>query len=186
MLTSLPRPLPPSPTESIGSPTSRARSRCSSSSSRLRWEVPDDSQLKPLVRGVLYCLAVVHTACADSFCILRMWNSNPVLVAATVIPSRFGVECSILSILVIIQRLIMTDFVTKRLGMLVGMFLAVASFSLASCALAGGNLYVTSTGSDSNPCTQAAPCRNIARASNVATPGTIIHVAPGNYAGCIV
>jgi hypothetical protein len=43
------------------------------------------------------------------------------------------------------------------------------------------NLYVSTTGSDSNPGTQAKPVKTIARADALASPGYIIHVAPGTY-----
>ncbi len=43
------------------------------------------------------------------------------------------------------------------------------------------DLYVSTTGSDSNPGTQAAPVKTIARADALASAGTIIHVAAGTY-----
>lgn len=43
------------------------------------------------------------------------------------------------------------------------------------------NLYVASTGSDSNPGTQAKPLKTIARADALASAGDVIHVAPGTY-----
>src|SRR5438067_663298 len=44
----------------------------------------------------------------------------------------------------------------------------------------GGNaLYVSPSGSNSNPGTQTAPFATIEKADSVATPGTTIHVAPG-------
>ncbi|MFL6657183.1 MAG: DUF1565 domain-containing protein [Massilia sp.] len=43
--------------------------------------------------------------------------------------------------------------------------------------------YVATTGSDANPGTADAPFLTILRASNVALPGTTIHVAPGTYEG---
>jgi hypothetical protein len=45
------------------------------------------------------------------------------------------------------------------------------------------DLYVSMNGSDSNPGTAAAPFATILKASQVATPGTTVHVAPGTYAG---
>ena len=50
----------------------------------------------------------------------------------------------------------------------------------------GHHLYVSTSGSDRNTCTSSAPCRTISRASQVAVPGTTIHVAPGAYAGDFV
>jgi hypothetical protein len=43
------------------------------------------------------------------------------------------------------------------------------------------NLYVATTGSDSNPGTQAKPVKTIARADALASAGYTIHVAPGTY-----
>ena len=42
-------------------------------------------------------------------------------------------------------------------------------------------LYVSPTGSDSNPGTASAPFRQVSKAASVATAGTIVHVAPGTY-----
>ena len=43
------------------------------------------------------------------------------------------------------------------------------------------DLYVSTTGSDSNPGTQTAPVKTIARADALASAGTIVHVAAGTY-----
>ena len=45
------------------------------------------------------------------------------------------------------------------------------------------HLYVATTGSDSNPGTQAAPFKTIQKAASVAKPSTTVHVAPGTYSG---
>ncbi|UVW30296.1 choice-of-anchor Q domain-containing protein [Massilia sp. H6] len=45
----------------------------------------------------------------------------------------------------------------------------------------GRHLYVATTGSDSNPGTQARPLKTIARADALASAGYTIHVAPGIY-----
>jgi len=45
------------------------------------------------------------------------------------------------------------------------------------------HLYVTTTGLDTNPGTELKPFATIARAAQAATPGTIVHVAPGTYEG---
>jgi hypothetical protein len=55
---------------------------------------------------------------------------------------------------------------------------AVASVDASA---ATGSLYVSPTGSDSNPGTQAAPLKTIAKADSKATAGYTIHVAPGTY-----
>jgi chitodextrinase len=43
------------------------------------------------------------------------------------------------------------------------------------------DLYVAASGSDANPCTQAAPCASFNRAYRVAQPGQIVEVAGGTY-----
>lgn len=53
----------------------------------------------------------------------------------------------------------------------------------AVSATASTHLYVATTGSDSNPGTQSAPFKTILKASQVAKPGTIVHVAAGSYPG---
>jgi hypothetical protein len=51
--------------------------------------------------------------------------------------------------------------------------------------LSAADLYVSASGSDSNPGTQSAPFATIQRASQSTSAGTTIHVAPGTYAGNI-
>ena len=51
----------------------------------------------------------------------------------------------------------------------------------ATAATTGKHLYVATTGSDSNPGTQAKPLKTIARADALASAGTTIHVASGVY-----
>ena len=59
---------------------------------------------------------------------------------------------------------------------------AVVLFAAAPMASAfAKDLYVSTTGSDSNPGTQAAPVKTIARADALASAGTVIHVAAGTY-----
>ena len=53
-------------------------------------------------------------------------------------------------------------------------------------ALAATELYVSTTGSDNNAGTKAAPFLTIGRASLAASAGTVVHVAPGVYAGGFV
>jgi hypothetical protein len=43
------------------------------------------------------------------------------------------------------------------------------------------NLYVATSGSDANPCTQASPCLSFQRAYNLAQPGQVVEVAAGSY-----
>jgi parallel beta-helix repeat protein len=51
----------------------------------------------------------------------------------------------------------------------------------AAATTVTGNLYVATTGSDSNPGTQAKPLKTIARADALSRAGYVIHVAPGTY-----
>src|SRR5436309_10305648 len=50
---------------------------------------------------------------------------------------------------------------------------------------AASTWYVAADGSDSNPCTQRAPCATIVRASTLAHPGDTVLVDPGRYEGPI-
>ena len=47
------------------------------------------------------------------------------------------------------------------------------------------HLYVSPSGSDSNPGTRDEPFRTLSRAAQAVTPGTTVHVAPGTYFGGI-
>jgi hypothetical protein len=61
--------------------------------------------------------------------------------------------------------------------------LALRSMTAAvSWATSGGTqLHVSPTGSDGNPGTASQPFRQITRAAEVAKPGTVVHVAAGDY-----
>ena len=60
--------------------------------------------------------------------------------------------------------------------------IAYASLCLAfPCVTGAQNLYVATTGADTNPGTLAAPFQTIARADALARPGDTIHVAAGIY-----
>lgn len=57
-----------------------------------------------------------------------------------------------------------------------------AAVMFATCGGAmAADLYVATTGSDSNPGTKIRPVKSIARADVLAKPGTVIHVAAGTY-----
>lgn len=59
---------------------------------------------------------------------------------------------------------------------------AVAAALGPAAAAAGGQpLYVSTTGSDGNPCTRAQPCASFDRAYHAAQPGQTVLVAPGSY-----
>ncbi len=60
-----------------------------------------------------------------------------------------------------------------------GAIVLLAAAPMASAV--AKDLYVSTTGSDSNPGTQTAPVKSIARADALASAGTIIHVAAGTY-----
>ena len=60
----------------------------------------------------------------------------------------------------------------------------VAALTLSVPASASAaTLYVSTSGSDSAACTQAAPCKSFSRAYTVATPGSEVIVAAGTYGG---
>ncbi|HEY3181372.1 MAG TPA: LamG-like jellyroll fold domain-containing protein [Gaiellaceae bacterium] len=44
-----------------------------------------------------------------------------------------------------------------------------------------GSVFLSTSGSDSNACTQSAPCRSFDRAYHVANPGQIVEIAGGSY-----
>jgi hypothetical protein len=50
----------------------------------------------------------------------------------------------------------------------------------------GANYYISPSGSDSNPCTQAAPCASFNRAYQIASPGNTISVAAGTYSKQVI
>ena len=58
-----------------------------------------------------------------------------------------------------------------------------ARADLASLPATPYRLYVGPGGADANPGSEAAPLRTIARAAQLAVPGTTVYVAPGRYAG---
>ncbi|MDX6439390.1 MAG: hypothetical protein QOF45_1973, partial [Gaiellaceae bacterium] len=54
--------------------------------------------------------------------------------------------------------------------------------STTACASGGSaSVYLSTGGSDSNACTQAAPCKSFDRAYRVAAPGATVEVAAGSY-----
>jgi len=58
------------------------------------------------------------------------------------------------------------------------------SASTSTCPPPGtANRYVATTGSDSNQCTQSAPCASFGRAYAVASPGDVVEVGGGSYSG---
>jgi hypothetical protein len=54
---------------------------------------------------------------------------------------------------------------------------------LCGAATAGATVYVSPSGSDTAPCTQAAPCRNFERAVTVSPAGGEVEAAAGSYGG---
>jgi Protein of unknown function (DUF1565) len=60
---------------------------------------------------------------------------------------------------------------------------ALASGSTSACPVVVADHYVSTSGSDGSPCSQAAPCATLARAYAVSTSGQTISVAPGSYPG---
>lgn len=64
---------------------------------------------------------------------------------------------------------------------LLSCFGALALLAAGGSAVAATNIYVSPTGSDSNPGTQAAPVKTITRADALASAGSTVHVAAGTY-----
>jgi hypothetical protein len=63
---------------------------------------------------------------------------------------------------------------------------ASAAGTTAACSSGGGDtpsVFLSPTGSDSNPCTQAQRCKTLDRAYRVADPGDVVELAGGTYAG---
>jgi hypothetical protein len=59
--------------------------------------------------------------------------------------------------------------------------LCVGLPSAAAARAAAASLFLSPSGSDSNPCTQAAPCRSVDRGYRVAQPGQTVELAAGSY-----
>jgi chitodextrinase len=57
-----------------------------------------------------------------------------------------------------------------------------APVSVTTSTCGAGSLYVATTGSDANSCTQVAPCASFQRAYALAQPGQVVQVAGGSYA----
>jgi parallel beta-helix repeat protein len=78
--------------------------------------------------------------------------------------------------------------IVKRLAsptFLLAVFLLIAG-AVYTAAASAAELYVATNGSDENAGTQSAPLKTITKASEIATPGTTVHVAPGTYPGGFV
>ena len=58
---------------------------------------------------------------------------------------------------------------------------ATLTASTDSCSASSANLYLSPSGSDSNPCSRTAPCLSLNRAYRVAKPGDVVDVADGTY-----
>jgi chitodextrinase len=57
------------------------------------------------------------------------------------------------------------------------------SASTSACPTSGASVFMSTSGSDSNPCSQAAPCQTFNRAYHAAAPGATVEVAAGTYGG---
>jgi hypothetical protein len=51
----------------------------------------------------------------------------------------------------------------------------------SACSGSGASVYLSASGSDANPCTQAAPCRSFDRGYHAAAPGQTVELAAGSY-----
>jgi hypothetical protein len=58
---------------------------------------------------------------------------------------------------------------------------ATITAATAACSNVPPSVFVSASGSDSNLCTQLAPCKTFQRAYNVAQPGQVVEVAGGTY-----
>jgi len=67
----------------------------------------------------------------------------------------------------------------RTIRLLVAATLVPAALAVASPASAAR--YLSTGGSDANPCTRSKPCRSFARAYTVAKPGAVVYVAGGSY-----
>jgi chitodextrinase len=73
----------------------------------------------------------------------------------------------------------------QRFSPLAAVFVLViaggAGYYLFGLSRADSTLYVATTGSDANPCTETAPCLTFEQAYKTATPGTTVEVENGTY-----
>ncbi len=72
---------------------------------------------------------------------------------------------------------------TRALTAAVALTTAAAPFVLTTTAHAAGDLFVATTGLDSNSGAATSPLRTVQAAVNKATPGTTIRIMPGSYYG---
>jgi hypothetical protein len=65
-------------------------------------------------------------------------------------------------------------------------FALIGGGYLAYKSLAATTYYLSPTGNDSNPCSQAAPCLSFDRAYQIASPGSTVQIASGTYGSQII
>jgi hypothetical protein len=70
-------------------------------------------------------------------------------------------------------------------GLFILLIVSCSSFPGRTTGSGSLNLYVSPSGSDTNAGTKSSPFKTIQKASEVAAPGAIIHVAPGTYSGML-
>jgi hypothetical protein len=68
-----------------------------------------------------------------------------------------------------------------QVALLAGLCLALQPSAIASSGSDQPSLYLSPSGSDSNACTEAAPCATMDRAYHVASPGQTVLLAAGSY-----
>ena len=78
-------------------------------------------------------------------------------------------------------KLKQTTFSKKQLLIFILVFAAIGGYALLKSFASTGPLYVSPTGSDSNPCTQAQPCLSLNKAYQTLTSNSTIEVACGTY-----
>ena len=73
-------------------------------------------------------------------------------------------------------------FVSSRaLAALALAIVLLSSLASASSVQAAASVFLSPSGSDSNACTQVAPCRSLNRGYRVAQPGQVVELAAGTY-----
>lgn len=68
-----------------------------------------------------------------------------------------------------------------QVALLAGLCLALQPVAIASSDAEQTSLYIAPSGSDSNPCTETAPCATMDHAYHLASPGETVQLASGSY-----
>ena len=71
----------------------------------------------------------------------------------------------------------------RATGVVISMSVLVLAFAASAGGARAADRAVSPSGSDGNPCTPSAPCQSFERGYEAASPGDVVHVAGGDYAG---